>query len=113
LITAGNIVKKYASLFALLLVTAVLLSACSSEGTSGQAVNPKPPPNVRVQALPSATASPEPPQPEIAPTSSPQPTEQVYYYDPTPDPAALESEIEAVMDDIDKKLNSQDLLLKP
>jgi predicted small secreted protein len=104
--------RRFTILLALTVVlTAVLLAGCS--GGSGQGDTLKPPPNIRVAELPSATATLEVPAMEIPATPSLVPTAAVVYYDPTPDSDALANQIDSAINDIEQKLRSQNLLLKP
>jgi len=95
---------------------ALLSASCSDNNNSGQGQGDatKPLPQVRVVVNPSATASPSA-QVENTP-SAPEATETVIASDqaltidpqPTADEDAISNEIEALMDDMDKKLNSED-----
>jgi hypothetical protein len=95
---------------------ALVCVGCSTDNTTSdsQTEAVKPPPQVRVVTLPSATPSvssteESPAAPTIEPTVAPA---EVYFW-PTPDEDAIVNEIDAMIDEINQKLNSQDLLLKP
>jgi hypothetical protein len=98
----------------LLLTLAVLVFAgCSGGNTSGQGEALKPLPNVRVEALPSSTpAAPQPATAEVTGTPGASPTAPVLYYDPTPDSDAIANQIQAIIDDINRRLQIQDTSLK-
>ncbi len=105
-------IKKISFLILLMLI-ALLCVGCSGDDTSVQGVVLKPP-SVRVEALPTATAAPQSAIVELTETPSPQPTDPlVIYYDPTPDSDAIANEIDSIIADINRKLQNQDLLLKP
>ena len=106
---------RKAKLWILVIVVALLCSACSTDNNSGkgQGDETKPPPKVRVEALPTGTALP--PLPTEAATVAPtlEPTAAQVYIEPTVDEDALANQIEAMMDDIDQKLKSQNINIKP
>jgi hypothetical protein len=95
---------------------ALLCAGCSTDNSTsskGQTDAIKPPPQVRVMALPSATATLVPPEETVTPTIEPSATPAEAYTFPTPDEDAIVGQIDAMIEDINRKLNSQDLLLKP
>jgi hypothetical protein len=98
----------------LVTVVAVLCTACSTDNKSGQGQGDatKPPPQVRVGALPSATAPPPLPSEAVAvPTL--EPTAAQAFIWPTPDEAAIEDQIGSMIDEINNKLKSQNINIKP
>jgi hypothetical protein len=62
-----------------------------------------------VETLPTPTALP--PTETVAPTVEPT-AAQVFFY-ATPDSDALEDQISAMMDELDRKLKSQNFTIKP
>ena len=107
--------KRNLKFWILIVAVALLCAACSTDNSSGQGQQgdtTKPPPQVRVEALPSATALPPLLTDIVTPTIEPT-AAQVYVAPPPPDEDALANQISAMMDEIDRKLKSQDLLLKP
>ena len=95
-------------------IIALLSAGCSTENTSGQGQSDalKPQPQVRVEALPSLTASPPQPTTEAVPSLEPTATSAQVYFDPTPDTEAIANQIEALMDEIDRKLKNENFVLK-
>ena len=98
----------------LVIVIAALCSACSTDNKSGQGQEEatKPPPQIRVETLPSLT--PPPPlstETVVLPTLEPT-AAQVFIW-PTPDEAALEDQINSMMDEMDNKLKSENINIKP
>ena len=94
----------------------MLCAGCSTDNiTSGsQTQVAKPPPQVRVVAAPSATATIAiTEEAVVAPTSEATATSAQVYVWPTPDEDAILNQIDTMIEDINQKLNSQDLLLKP
>jgi hypothetical protein len=92
----------------------VLCTACSTDNSSGQeqGAATKPPPQVRVETLPSATALPPlSTETVVVPTLEPTPA-QVFVW-PTPDEDAIGDEIDSLINEIDNKLRSQDINIKP
>ena len=95
---------------------ALLTAGCSTDNTSGneQGDTSKPQPQVRVVVNPTATASlpvvaentPAAPEPSATVTTP----DQVLTSEPEPtaDEDAIANQIESLMDDMDKKLNSAD-----
>jgi PBP1b-binding outer membrane lipoprotein LpoB len=105
--------QKRIRLYILFTFAALVFVGCSGGSNSGQAEALKPPPNVRVEALSSST--PAAPQmiaePSVTPTVTPT-AQVVYFYDPTPDSDALANQIQAIIDDINRRLQGQDTTLK-
>ena len=104
------------SLYFFLAATILMCAGCSTGNTSGgkQTEAVKPAPQVRVEAMPSATATLPLPVDETVPaTIEPTATLSQVYILPTPDEDAIVNQIDGMMDDIDKKLRNQDFLLKP
>lgn len=101
----------------LLAFVALLISSCSKNDNSGPLdLDPaKPQPQVRVMAIPSATAEPTIPGVESSPTPEPIATagSVLYLIDPTPDVDAIADQIEGMLDDIDRRLNNNTFQLKP
>jgi hypothetical protein len=105
--------KRKTKFWILVAIVAVLCTACSTDNSSGQGQGDatKPPPQVRVETLPTATALPLPTETVIVPT--PEPTAaQAFFWSP-PDSNALEDQINAMMDEMDRKLKSQNTTIKP
>ena len=98
----------------LVTVVAVLCSACSTDNSSGQGQGEatKPPPQVRVGILPSATAPPPLPTKAGAVPTLESTAAQVFIW-PTPDEDALADQIDAMMNEIDNKLKSENINIKP
>ena len=97
----------------LVILTILVISGCSNDNTTGQIDSSKPQPQVRIQTKPSATILvpteiSTPPASEISATSTAAPI----YYDPTPDSDSIANQIESMMDEIDRKLKSENFLLK-
>jgi hypothetical protein len=108
--------ERKAKFWILIIIVAVLCAACSTDNKSGQGQGDatKPPPQVRVGALPSITAPPPPPLPtEAVAVPTLEPTAAQAYIWPTPDEAALEDQISSMMGQIDNKLKSQNITIKP
>ncbi len=106
--------KQKAKFWILVLVLAALCSACSTDNDSAQEQGEAtvPPPQVRVELLPTATELPPLPTETLpAPTVEPTPA-QVFFW-PTPNVEELANQIEAQMDEIDNKLKSQNTNIKP
>lgn len=92
-----------------------LLSACSTstDDSSGPGATDatKPPPQVRVELLP--TLTPLPVTPTEVTTNTPEPTVPVQIYiDPPADEYAVSDQVEASMDDLERSLNQLDNELK-
>ena len=108
--------NKKIRFWALVALIVLISTGCSTKNNSGQGSgdSSKPQPQVRVEALPSAT----PTLPALADNSAPTPEPSVsptpgwIYYDPTPDEDALASQIQSMMDDIDRKLRNSNFVLK-
>ena len=100
--------NKKISLWALVILIVVVCAGCSSNNNSGNGSNDKPLPQVRVGALPSATATLPGIGDNSAPTPEPSvsPTAAWMYYDPTPDVDTIANDIQNTMNDIDHKLNN-------
>ena len=100
--------------WALVVMFALISAGCSTNNNSGQGSDNKPKPQVRVEAMPSATPTLPGLADNSAPTPEPSasPTAAWMYYDPTPDEDALASQIQSMMDDIDRKLKSENFILK-
>lgn len=92
---------------------ALLCAGCSTDNTSGQdGETAKPPPQIRVEAMPTATATLVPPTEVV--TVTPEPTvAQVYIAPEPPDEDAIANDIDAIIADMNRNLKSQDLLIKP
>jgi hypothetical protein len=105
--------KRKVKFWILVLFAAMLCTACSTDNSSGQGQEDatKPPPQVRVGTLPTATALPPlPTETVLVPTLEPT-AAQVFIW-PTPDEAALEAQINSMMDEMDRKLKSQNTTVK-
>lgn len=102
---------KFWMFFALI---ALLCAGCNTEKTSGQGQGDvtKPPPQVRVEAMPSATATLPLPTEVVTSTPEAVATAEVYVL-PTPDVEAMANQIEANMDELERELNNQKFILKP
>lgn len=102
----------------LLAVIAVLSSACSTDNNSSsrqdQDTATKPPPQVRVESLPTFTPAPVlPTETGIAPTVAPAaPAGQDYGWQP-PDIETQANGIEADINEIENGLKNQKFILKP
>lgn len=108
--------KRKTTLWFFLALVVLVCVGCSTDNSisgNGQAEAVKPPPQMRVVALPSATATLALPEQALAPTLEPTATSAQIYTWATPDEDAIVSQIDAMMAEIDRKLNSQDLILKP
>ena len=94
--------------WALAVFIVLVCAGCSTNNNSGQGNGDKPQPQVRVEAMPSATPTLPGMMDNSAPTPEPSvsPTAAWMYYDPTPDEDAMASQIQNMMNDIDRKLNS-------
>ena len=94
---------------------AAFTTGCSSNNSDNQgSVDPsKPKPQVRVEAMPSATLILTP---VLTPTLMAEPTSVAtpvqVFYDPTPDVDQLADQIDAMMTDIERKLNGEKFILK-
>jgi uncharacterized lipoprotein len=109
--------NKKTSFLIFIMLMALLTAGCSTDNTSGndQSDSSKPQPQVRIVVNPTATAGPSTPAVENTPSAS-DPTatvtapEQVLTSEPEPtaDEDAIANQIESLMDDMDKKLNSAD-----
>jgi len=101
-------VNKKTWFWALVALIALAVTGCSTNINSGQASGDKPQPQVRVEAMPSATPTLPGMVDNVAPTPEPSasPTAAWMYYDPTPDEDVIANQIQSMMDDIDKRLNS-------
>jgi hypothetical protein len=110
-------VKNKTAFWILWILIALACAGCSTDNTVGgnQTEAVKPPPQVRVEAMPSATLAPttEAPASTLEPTLEPTVAQVQAGVWPTPDEDAIVNQIDAMMDQIDQKLRSQDLLLKP
>ncbi len=88
----------------------LFVAACSNGGTNNPAATSMPQPQVRVGSLPSATAA------EIEATGTPEPiltpTQAAVFYDPTPDVDQLANQIDNMINDISRRLKSQNYILK-
>lgn len=109
--------SRKAVLWILLALIGLICTGCSTDNSnsgSSQTESVKPPPQVRVEILPSATSASLPlPEETITPTLEPTAAPAEIYVWPTPDEDAIINQIESMMDQIDQKLNRQDLNLKP
>jgi hypothetical protein len=108
--------SKQKFIFWILVAVVVALSAaCSTDNNKsgqGQEDATKPPPQVRVETLPTNTALPELPTEAIAsPTVEPTAAEAFVW--PTPDEDTIVNDIDSLMNDIDNKLKSEDINIKP
>lgn len=108
--------KRLTKVWFFVILIALVCVGCSTDDitSDNQTEAVKPPPQVRVVVLPSVTPSVSitadaPATPVIEPTAT---LAEVYIW-PTPDEDTIVNEIDAMIDDINQKLNSQDLLLKP
>ena len=105
--------KKKLFLVLLAAVFSLVLIGCSTDNSNGKTDPNMPQPKVRVELKPTATPSPTQ---IIEPTATPEavtsPTPEWFYYDPTPDSDSLASQIESMMDEIDRKLKSENFQLK-
>jgi hypothetical protein len=105
-------------MWALVAVVAILCSACSTDNGSssnqGQAEATKPPPQVRVETLPTLTPIPViPTETGTAPTVEPTAqAAQGYEWQP-PDIDAQADSIAADIADIQNQLKNQKFILKP
>jgi PBP1b-binding outer membrane lipoprotein LpoB len=117
LLVSGISVNKKISFLIFIMLMALLIAGCSTDNSSGkdQSDASKPQPQVRVVVNPTATASPSAPPVENTPSAAePSATvtapEQVLTTvpEPTADEDAIANQIESLMDDMDKKLNSAD-----
>ena len=98
------------------IITLMIASGCSTENNSVQdQENPaKPQPQVRIMLLPSETAAPtQTNQNTSTPEASPTAAIVQAYIEPTPDVDAIANQIEALMDEIDRKLRNENFQLKP
>jgi hypothetical protein len=95
-------------------VIALLCAGCNTENTSGQGQGDvtKPPPEVWVEAMPSATATLPLPTDVVTPTIEPTATAEVYVW-ATPDVEAQMNQIEANMAELQRELDRQKFILKP
>jgi len=114
----GNCVNRKTLLWIFCILIALACAGCSTDNTVGgnQTEAVKPPPQVRVEAMPTATLAPTTEAvipPTLEPTLEPTAAQVQYDAPPTPDVDAIANELEAEMDAIDQKLRNQDLLLKP
>ena len=95
----------------------MILTSCSKNDNSNKNQNevPKPLPQVRIVVMPTATDSIPLPTEISTPTPAPEntATPMVIYYDPTPDVEFLANQIEGMMDEIERKLRSENFILKP
>jgi hypothetical protein len=107
-------VNKKSMLWVFVALAALLSAGCSTDNTSGQGQGDaaKPLPQVRVEALPSATASLPPPTAVVTPSLEPSATSAQVYFDPPPDSDAIANQIDALMDEIDRKLKSENFIFK-
>jgi hypothetical protein len=99
----------------LVAVVVVLCTACSTDNSSGEGLGDvtKPPPQVRVEALPTGTAPPPLPPTEVVIVPTLEPTAAQVFFDPTPDVDTLADQIDSMMNEIDQKLKSQNINIKP
>lgn len=102
-----GVMKKF--LFLALMIFGLLTAAGCSAGNTEQgekrtAAN-MPLPQVRVVPMPTATPAPTGTPTQAPPASATAPQLQ-YYIEPTPDEDAIASEIQGLMDEIDRKLQS-------
>ncbi|MEI7847855.1 MAG: hypothetical protein WCK35_18790 [Chloroflexota bacterium] len=87
---------------------------CSKDNTTGQMDPSKPQPQVRIEIKPSPSTV------VIATALNPETTSEAIVtvtpaqllYDPTPDSDAIANQIESMMDEIDRKLKSENFQLK-
>lgn len=107
------------SIVAVLLILVSLASAgcagkTSSQGEKSGASN-LPQPQVRVEALPSATPAPTLKVEAVVlpPTASATAPVLQYYIEPTPDEDAIANQIQSLIDEIDQKLQSQNFIFNP
>jgi hypothetical protein len=109
--------KQKIKFWILVAVVAMLCSACSTDNNSGQGQGEatKPPPQVRVETLPTLT-----PEPMLATETVVEPTAELnaaaqsnVWQAQTPDIEAQADSIEADMDAIDNQLKNQKFILKP
>jgi len=109
-------VNRKAMTWIFLALIALMCAGCSTDNTTsgGSQDTVKPPPQVRVEAMPTATvvfsAPTEAAAATLEPTAAPA---QVYYPAPTPDEDAIMNQIDSTISDMNQKLNSQSLLLNP
>ncbi len=100
----------------LVAVVAILCSACStnngSSSNQGKDEATKPPPQVRVETLPTLTPIPIIAT-ETAVASTAQPTAAQFFAWPTPDIDAQADSIQADIDEIENQLKNQKFILKP
>jgi uncharacterized lipoprotein len=103
-------------LWILAMAIVILCSACSNDNKSGQSQDEatKPPPQVRVETLPTLTPVPiVPTETGMAPTVEPTvAAAQGYEWQP-PDIESQANSIEADMNEIDNALKNQKFILKP
>ena len=93
-------------------------AGCSTQNNdgSGRTANNIPLPHVRIEAMPGVTVIPgqtvEPaaPSPEATATA---PVYYEFYVEPTPDEDAIAAEIQSLIDDITRKLQSENFVLTP
>ena len=106
--------ERKAKFWILVIIVAVLCAACSTDNSSGQGQEDatKPPPQVRVEILPSLT--PPPPLPtETVTVPTLEPTAAQVFFWPTPDADALANQIDSIMSEMEQKLKSQNINIKP
>lgn len=100
-----------------ILVAAIMLfgSACSKDNNSGQGqVDPtKPPPQVRVEALPTLTPVPVLPTETVVAAPTVEAAAGPVFAWPTPNEDEIANQIESIMDEMDNKLKNQNFILKP
>ncbi|HEY3311047.1 MAG TPA: hypothetical protein VGK00_05340 [Anaerolineales bacterium] len=107
--------KKIISFLLFAIITGLLLAACTTENTKHNEEPSMPQPQVRVGALPTVTAAPPNPMEMAAPSpaASSTATPALYYIEPTPDEDAIANQIQALMDEIDRKLQSEKFIFNP
>lgn len=106
--------KRALKFWILVAITILISTACSTKDSSagqGQEDATNPPPQVRVEVIPSPTAPAEIPTEAVTGTPESAAPVQVYIAPPV-DEFAISDEVEAMMNDLDRGLKNLDSSLK-